>query len=98
MVYIWLVPYALVCVGAIVLDREMSGGQHLVRQMVCALGALGCLFLIWHSMNSAAVVNRTLALITYSCLLVALALIGSAVLLNRRHAQRAPEPNAGRLI
>jgi amino acid transporter len=68
MVYIWLIPYTVICIGAVVIEvrqRTLRAGTLLSG----IAGAIGCIYLIVHSLSSPIGLSERLASLSY-CLVV----------------------------
>lgn len=65
MVYIWLVPYTVICAGAVRL--QLKEGSWSPLGLLCgAIGALGCIFLMAHSVHTSRGPTKALATSAYS--------------------------------
>ena len=65
MVFMWLIPYIIVCAGAVVVGRRQAGS---LRGMLA--GVIGAIFCLWLLVNSLSIShsdpNWSLALLSYA--------------------------------
>jgi amino acid transporter len=94
MVYIWLVPYAVICVGAIRL--QLKAGRWNTLGLACgAVGTCGCVFLMAHAVHTSRGPTRSLATAAYGLMAVTIAVCWWTSRRTRRITHGAAHTPAG---